>query len=307
MNVRMDDIMKTWQDKNSPLYANLPFMEIRGNYIIYPSVAEVKYDGEFQYLINNGTGIYLANKKKHGRIRTGMKVTNVKIPEDSIFIAELISGEGKDFYDFLRHKLTDDLRLAIFGVLKLKGEELTKATYADQRKILEQQKFYNNDVFLSQRFNVANKQQLDDIFNRVTKLGYEGIVIKDPLSTYINGDTGKWKKQKYEADNDLAIMGFKVVKDISLLLGHQVNGRLVPICHCGGGMDDNEKDTFIRVLRPLAIDKHGEDYLVEPKIVITVKHGGAIRDANGIVTSLRSPQFKTIRLDKTIKEVDNIN
>jgi len=300
--------MKTWQDKNSPLYANLPFMEIAGNHIFYPCVAEIKFNGEFQYLINDGTETYLANKKEYGRIRTGMKVTNINIPEQSVFCGELIYQDGKVFQDFQRHKLTDDLRLVIFQVLRVKGQDIWKvANYTDQRKLLEKQTFYNNDVFLVPNFAIANRKQFDDIFDRmVVKQGYEGLVAKDPLSSYINGETGKWYKEKFKGYANLAIMGFKVVKDISLLLGHRVNGQIVPICHCGGGMKDSEKETFLRVLRPLAIDKKGNDYLVSPKIVIKVKHGGTIRDASGNVSSLTSPQFETIMMDKTINEVDTI-
>jgi ATP-dependent DNA ligase len=300
--------MKTWQDKNSSLYANLPFMEIAGNHIIYPCIAEIKFNGEFQYLINDGTGTYLVNKREYGRIRTDMKVTNIKIPEHSVFCGELIYGDGKVFQDFQRHKLTDDLKLVIFQVLKLNKQEIWKvANYTDQRKILEKQIFYNNDVFLVPNFKITNRNQFDDIFDRiVTKQGYEGLVTKDPLSPYINGETGRWYKEKFKGYANLAIMGFKVIKDISLLLGHQVNGQLVPICHCGGGMKDDEKETFLRVLRPLAIDKVGQDYMVKPKIVIRIKHGGVIRDANGNVSSLTSPQFEEVLVDKTLKEVDNI-
>src|SRR3972149_2881783 len=100
--------METWQDKNSKLYDNLPYMSIRGaiNDITYPCSAEIKLDGELQYIIKAGNHqVYLANKQEHGRIRTDMPVTNsIVCPDNTVFLGELVYGEGKSFYEFLSHK-----------------------------------------------------------------------------------------------------------------------------------------------------------------------------------------------------------
>jgi len=68
--------MRTWQDKNSPLYEGLPFMEIEGEGFTFPCRAEIKLDGEFSYVIKKEGKLYLANKKEHGRMRSEMPVLN---------------------------------------------------------------------------------------------------------------------------------------------------------------------------------------------------------------------------------------
>ena len=78
------------------------------------------------------------------------------------------------------------------------------------------------------------------------------------------------------------------------------------MCYVGGGFTLEQKDTLLRVLKDTVIAKNGEEYLVDPKIVVTVKHYGVIRNDKGEVHSLRHPQFKCFRLDKTVNQIDTI-
>jgi ATP-dependent DNA ligase len=304
--------MKTYQDKCSPFYEGLPFMEIEGLHIPFPCIAEIKFDGEFQYLIKKHGNIYLANKKEYGRIRTDMAVTNsIDIPEDSIFTAELIWDRGTFFYDFLRHKLGDDLNLAVFGCLRYAGEDVWKQNdYIETRKLLEKQTFYNKKVILAPKVICHNKQELDGFFHVVTQQGYEGIVIKDPLSKFIDGETGRWAKWKHQVDNDFAIIGFqsgtKRAKTLSVLVGYRCNGKIQRLTYVGGGFKIDEKEAILSVLKDLVSGHSGDEYYVEPKIVITVMHYGIIRNEDGSINSLRHPQFKCVRFDKTVEQIDEL-
>jgi len=304
--------MKTYQDKSSQLYDGLPFMEIEGEHIPFPCIAEVKLDGEFQYVVKKQGQIYLVNKKEHGRIRTDMPVTNsIDIPDDSVLLAELVYGAGTNFYDFLSHKLDPDLNLAVFGCLKYDGQEIWKTNdYLAARKLLESQTFYNKKVSLVPKAICRNQQELDSFYNLVVGKGYEGIVIKDPLSKYIDGQTGRWAKRKFMADNDFVILGYqsgtKRAKNLSILVGHQVDGRLKRLTYVGGGFKLHEKDALLGALKTITTGHSGDEYYVQPKIVVTVKHYGVIRNADGTVNSLRHPQFKCIRFDKTPFQVDTI-
>ncbi len=304
--------MKTWQDKNSELYDGLPFMEIEGQRIPFPCLAEPKMDGEFQYVVKKQGQIYLVNKKEHGRIRTDMPVTNsIDIPDDSVLLAELVYGAGTNFYDFLSHKLDPDLNLAVFGCLKYDGQEIWKTNdYLATRKLLESQTFYNKKVSLIPKAICRNQQELDSFYNLVVSKGFEGIVIKDPLSKYIDGQTGRWAKRKFVADNDFVIMGYqsgtKRAKNLSILVGHQVDGRIKRLTYVGGGFKLHEKDALLGALKTITTGHSGDEYYVQPKIIVTVKHYGVIRNADGTVNSLRHPQFKCIRFDKAVHQIDTI-
>ncbi|MBU2177578.1 MAG: hypothetical protein KJ556_21000 [Gammaproteobacteria bacterium] len=306
--------MKTYQDKNSPLYAGLPFMEIEGEGFTFPCRAEIKLDGEFQYVIKQKGKLYLANKQEHGRIRIEMPVLNEiedKIPDDSVFLAELVWGGGKDFYDFARHKLDPNCGLGFFSCLKYSGHQLWgNLTYAATRDFLEQQKFYTPNAVLIPSVIVADQQELDDLYQLVVDGGYEGIVAKTPESKYVNGVTHEWTKRKNIADNDFAIIGFqsgtKRAKLLSVLVGYRLNGTIRRLTYVGGGFTLEQKNDLLGVLKDTIIARNGDEYLVDPQIVITVKHYGVIRNDSGEVHSLRHPQFKSIRLDKTIDEIDTL-
>jgi len=303
--------MITYQDKNHSLYEGLPFMEIRGNRIPFPCFAEVKLDGEFQYVIKNKGKVFLLNKREHGRIREGMPITKLDIPDNTILLGELVWGAGKFFYDFAKHKLSPDNNLGIFGCLRWDGEDIWKTkNYLDVRKFLESQKFYNSKVALTPKAICRNQQELDGFFNKVVTAGYEGIVIIDPYSKFVNGVTVRRAKKKFVADNDFVIIGFqnetKRAKTLSVLVGHRVNGKVKRLCYVGGGFTLEQKNTLLRVLKDMIIAKNGEEYLVDPKIIITVKHYGIIRNDKGEVHSLRHPQFKCFRLDKAVNQIDTI-
>ena len=304
--------MKTWQDKNSSLYDGLPYMEIEGENAVFPCIAEIKLDGEMVYVIEKDGIVYLANKQKHGRIRTDMPVTNVDIPKDSIFLAELVWGAGKSFYDFARHKLNQECNLGIFSCVKYKGKQLWgKMPYTEVREILEAQTFYNNKVVLIPAVQVQDAQELEDLFNKVVAGGYEGLVIKQPNSKYVNGKTYQWVKRKFQDEADLVICGYqtgtKRAKNLSVLVGHLVNGEVKFLTHVGGGFKNDEKTCLLKVLQQCKqIGKLKDDVLVEPKIVIKVLHNGIIRNVDGSANSLRHPRFDRFRFDKTVNEVDTI-
>lgn len=305
--------MKTWQDKNSPLYTGLPFMAIRGTEPMFPCIAEVKFDGEFQYVIKSNGEVYLANKQEHGRIRMEMPITQVDYPDNSVFLGELVYGAGKNFYDFARHKLDADLNLVIFDCLRHDGLELWNAyPYVQRRGLIQGLTFYNEKVFLAPVHICHTQEELDAYYETVIAQGFEGIVIKDPHSLYVDGDSANWVKRKFTADAEFVIMGFKSgtakVKTLSVLVGHRVDGEIQRLTYVGGGFGANTvpKETMLEVLKTIVTGKTGDEYHVEPKIVVTVEHYGVIRNPDGSVSSLRHPQFKCVRYDKTVGQIDTI-
>lgn len=304
--------METWQDKNSSLYDGLPYMEIEGINITYPSIAEVKLDGEFVYAIKNNGKVYLANKPTYGRIRTDMAVTDQLnlMPEGTVLLGELVWGEGKDFYEFARHKLDAECNLGIYGCIRWAGKVLN-SPYIETRQLLEEQDFYNSKVVLIPAVMVEDEEELEDLFNRVTAVGYEGVLIKKPSSKYINGRNYDWTKKKLQAEADLVICGYqtgtKRAKTLSVLVGHMINGEIKPFVHVGGGFTQEEKNILLGVLQKCPIiGKSDKDILIEPKIVIKIIHSGIVRNTDGSANSLRHPRFDRFRLDKTVEEIDTI-
>lgn len=308
--------MRTWLDKNNPLYivggAPLPFMKLRGDKYEFPCAAEVKFDGEFQYVVKNGGDVHLINKQIHGRCRTDMPVTKIDIPDDTVLLGELIWHVGRDFQVFSRHKLDEQCNLIVFDVLRWGGQDFSHEPYYKRRKHLTAQTFYTNKVMLNPMRLVYNKTDLDTFFDEVTGKDFEGLCIKHLTSKYYDGASREWAKKKFETDHDLAIIGFQSgtrrAKVLSVWLGYRKNGGLTPIAHCGNGLTDVNKNKLLALLQLDVIGKQKDDFLVTPKYVAKVKHNGTIYDENGDVSSIRMPRFigDVPRLDKGLHEVDTL-
>ena len=135
--------------------------------------------------------------------------------------------------------------------------------------------------------------------------------LKKPDSKYRNGKSYHWTKKKLQAEADLVICGYqtatKRVKNLSVLVGHLINGEVKPFTHVGGGFSLKEKMSLLSALQTCpSTGKLRDDILVEPKIVIKVIHSGVIRNPDGSANSLRHPRFDRFRFDKTVDEVDTI-
>jgi ATP-dependent DNA ligase len=228
-----------------------------------------------------------------------------------VFLAELIYGAGKNFYDFARNKLTDELSLVVFDCLRLNGVDIYKTqNYAARRKICEQQTFYTPRVILVPRQIVTNRAEFDTYYNKIVAQGFEGVVAKYPTSMYFTGEQDDWTKVKHEADCDLAVIGYqtatKTVKNLSLYLGHMVSGQIVPLTHCGGGITNDLKTELLGKLQAKRTHTIKDDHFVKPEMVVTITHNGTVYNADGTVSSLRHPRFKCVREDKTISQIDEV-
>ena len=93
---------------------------------------------------------------------------------------------------------------------------------------------------------------------------------------------------------------------MSVLVGYRLNGTIQRLTYVGGGFTLEQKNDFLGVLNDTIIAKNGDECLVDPRIVITVKHYGVIRNDKGEIHSLRHPQFKQWREDKTIDQIDTL-
>lgn len=310
--------MKIIKDRNSPIYDGLPYMRAKGDLPNYPFAAEIKYNGELHFLVTKGALCKencLANKQKHGTIKTDMPLTDMELPEDSIFIGELIYDKGKEFLLYDRNRTSNKLRFAIHSIIKYKGNKLDLTCW-EMRKLLEKQTFYNYFMFLSHSVIISEKRDFKDVILTIKQEGYEGLVLKSLKSKYINGVSTEWAKIKFQKDCDLVIVGFEYntvrCKDFSLLLAHKEKDRLMPITFCSEGLSDKIVRVLSEVLNKFTIGKKGigtyypHTTIVSPKIVVTVEYESVIRDNCNNVISLLRPKFKCFRLDKNISEIDTL-
>ena len=183
--------MNSWICKNY----KLPICKFRGFKvnIKYPCLVSVKYDGELEYIIKKNGKVYMVNKPEYGRYREGGKAleefAKLNLP-DGVYLAELIAGEGRrkeDFYELLKNRTSDDLKLKIFGKIDL-----------DTRKTISLLKRIKGTYVSPVKFWVVrSEKQLKKLINKwILKEGYEGLVARNMNAKWIQGKSHGWVKIK---------------------------------------------------------------------------------------------------------------
>ena len=199
--------MRTWINKSYWL----PVQKFRGKeqHVSFPCYVSLKLDGELTYLIVKNGKAVTVNKPKYGRWRTDYPITNIAkdILPEGIYLGELYWNNGKtkqDFYDLLRHKYDDNLKLAIFGVLNYRGKE--DITTEETLEILENLKkrldFPNLHVV---RYWVMDeKPKLVKLAEKILNEGWEGLVVRNMGEIWREGNSINWIKVKKK---DRELMG----------------------------------------------------------------------------------------------------
>ena len=192
----------------------MPYPELRGNIaqIQYPALAEIKFDGEFNWLISNPPNEpYLINK--NGKIRTDCNITkwaqaNLAFPFQ--MLGELVWGGGKAgaLYDLLSHQEDNELSFRPFDLVSLSGVNLEKETLMTR---IEELQRIMSPKYEGLKF-VENESDVIQFFNETVAKGYEGIVVKNLHSPLVFGPCG-WVKLKKKDENVYPIVAIDPVKE----------------------------------------------------------------------------------------------
>ena len=284
--------------------------EIRGTRgtITFPCFGDVKKDGEFNYARIEGGETELINKPKYGRHRFDMPINDElsRLPiSRALIVGELCQGQGTSVYDFLRAKLSDELRFFAFDIWELDGEDLRNCPQHERRQIL------SGLIKPSEYVEVINSKILQSIeelqswFLETIAEGNEGLVVKN-YNSVITRKMTSWAKVKKKACADLVVLGFtKKAKHLSMCLGIiEPDGTERVITNCGNGISMLDKETWRRKLGEDIVGQDNHNFYVKPKYVCEIEHQGVINTAEGELSSLRMPVFRCWRPDKGIEDTN---
>ena len=194
------------------------FPQLRGSLagVRYPALAELKYDGEFNYIIFKNSDTYTINK--YGTMRRDFPHLNLvkkKLESNSVssavLVCEVYWNEGKlgALYDLLSKKKDDAIKLCIFDVIELNNDNVRNHTLLDRKELL-------HDVglkrWLPKCWVVEDKADVDIRFQGATLEGYEGIVVKDFDTHFVNGPCS-WVKIKYKDRSDYQVSLVEHIKE----------------------------------------------------------------------------------------------
>ncbi len=164
-------------------------------------------------------------------------------------------------------------------------------------------------------FGASSAEELDRLFDAAQARGNEGLMIKDPESSYAPGRRGKaWLKLKRElATLDVVVTAVEyghgkrigVLSDYTFGVWH--GESLVNIGKAYSGLTDVEIAEMSKWFLEHTVEDQGFRLVVEPAVVLEVAFNNMMRSErhNGGF-ALRFPRIVRLRRDKSAEEADTI-
>jgi ATP-dependent DNA ligase len=194
------------------------FPQLRGSLsaIKYPAIAEVKYDGEFNYIVITADDAYTINK--YGTMRRNWPALNDIVKSvradgvnSAVLLCELFWDEGKlgELYNLLSRKKDDNVQLRIFELIELDGKDTRKNSLLDRRELMASMGL---GFAMCEARVVNNKKEATNVFKKFVANGYEGVVVKSLDSTYNVGPC-TWVKLKFKDRSEYEVVSIDPVKE----------------------------------------------------------------------------------------------
>ena len=162
---------------------------------------------------------------------------------------------------------------------------------------------------LSRLATATSADDLETIFAAARARRNEGLMVKDPASSYSPGRRGYgWLKMKKAlATLDCVVVGVEVghgkrhgvLSDYTFAVRDEVSGALVTIGKAYSGLTDAEIADLTRWFEEHTVSRHGRYRVVEPAIVVEVAFDVIMRSArHASGFALRFPRIARVRDDK---------
>jgi DNA ligase-1 len=163
----------------------------------------------------------------------------------------------------------------------------------------------------------SDTDSLEVAFNEARGRRNEGLMVKDPSSTYAPGRRGLgWLKMKKAlATIDCVVVGVEVghgkrhgvLSDYTFAIRDTESGKLVNIGKAYSGLTDAEIADMTRWFEAHTIARFGRYHQVEPAVIVEIAFDVIVRSTrHGSGFSLRFPRIASLRPDKTVDEIDTV-
>jgi len=190
--------------------ANIPFPELRGslNYIQWPAMGEIKYDGEFGTLICSTATIISKSGRRRELWDKVSALSNLLKRADinDNLLCEIIYKEGKrgDLYKLLSNQDNDDsLNIKVFDIDRRFDDYLTRSELL--------LKYIPTDYLVTKKM-LNSKEEAMEWAQDVLSIGYEGIVVKNLTGSLVFGPCD-WVKIKPRDTNKYMVAYIDPIKE----------------------------------------------------------------------------------------------
>jgi DNA ligase-1 len=257
------------------------------------------------------------------------------LPTDAVLDGEIVPVRGAAILPFLelqkrlgRKTVSDELlastpvAFVAYDLLYASGRILVEEPLAERRRVLESLVPPEPSAFvrLSEAKRMNETSGLDEEFDAARARGNEGLMIKDPRSSYKPGKRGReWLKLKRAlATLDVVVTSVEVghgkrrhlLSDYTFAVRRsEEDPELLNIGKAYSGLTDVELAELTEWFRAHTLQEfaHGRVRVVEPKIVLEVTFDRvqeSKRHKGGY--ALRFPRILRLREDKTPEEIDTL-
>ncbi|MBC8004982.1 MAG: DNA ligase D [Verrucomicrobia bacterium] len=286
-------------------------------------IYEMKYDGyRLISRIHEGTVEMISrNGNSFNAAYNALEKELLQIKEDVILDGEIVVENEKGLSDFqllqnYRTTQKGELKYFVFDLLYLNGHLITDFPLVKRKELLDAFfKMYDFKNIHNAPYQTGNGKAL---FEKVSHLGYEGIIAKSPNSEYLPGKrTDTWLKVKSSMMQEAIICGYTLPQKSrkyfgSLILGLYDNDKLRYIGNCGTGFNEvSLKELYTQFedltihaspfeKAPKLLGPKGKPVWLKPELVCNVKFLEWSQDE-----IMRTPVFMGLRVDKEAREVVN--
>lgn len=204
-----------------------------------------------------------------------------------------------------------------FDLLWLSGQTCLSRPLRERRAALETLGPRPASLRLAHITQAGCPEEIDAAFQAARARGNEGLMIKDPCSSYAPGRRGlAWLKlKKALATLDCVVVGaeyghgkrYKVLSDYTFAVREETTGELKTIGKAYTGLTDAEIEQLTGHFLSTAIRQHGRYFEVPPEVVLEIAFDRlqpSTRHNSGL--AMRFPRIVRIRTDKPVSEIDTL-
>jgi len=221
----------------------------------------------------------------------------------------------------------------VFDILFKDGINLMNRNFVERRGILKETIQTSNLIKVVDSIQTNNPDVISELFEKYSKAGYEGILVKKLDSMYVSGRTGwRWVKMKQPAKSssklldtiDVVIMGYSVGKGKrsgfgvgKFLVGVRDGDNLMTVTKVGTGLSDEQFKRLNTNLIKLKVSTKPDSYLVDkiqfpdywvdPGMVVEIAADEITKSpSHSAGLALRFPRLVGFREDKNENQITTL-
>jgi DNA ligase-1 len=205
-----------------------------------------------------------------------------------------------------------------YDILAANATLVIQSSYHDRRAMLESLSWRDDGAFVTPYVLVSTEKEVDAAFEQARANGNEGIIAKDPGSSYTPGRRGKsWIKLKRAlATLDVVVTGVErghgrrngVLSDYTFAVrASESDPTLLNVGKAYNGLTDVEIAELTERFKAITTQQFGRFHLVRPEVVLEVTFDIVQKSARHKAGyALRFPRIVRVRDDKPATEIDTL-